>query len=169
MDHMLYSEIVASIDSVAQRVQDKGLLKEATSLDMIANTLEKEAGLTDAVKKGMGALKNMGNLIPADLKSKLQGKSLPEILKGITNKLTGGKDILNKELFDQIMSAAGAAHGIYPDHSGREAGAIKDTLAKVFVGVLAAILGKDAKDLTFEDYKKVASSLESMIMTQTGK
>lgn len=46
---MLYSkesasEIISRLDTIAERVQAKGLLKEAEDIDIIANTLEKMAG-----------------------------------------------------------------------------------------------------------------------------
>jgi hypothetical protein len=162
MDQMLYSEIIASIDDVAQIAEDKGLIREASDLDIIANTLEKEAGLTDLVKKGWEALKKNISKIPEGLKKKLKGKTLPSVVQELNKELGADpKQGLNESQFENLMKGAFMfGNRSAEEMLDKEAGALSKTLGAALLAIMAGAAGKaDAKDLTFEEYKRVQDSL----------
>lgn len=48
----MYDNLINRLDKIAERIEDKGLLKEAADIDVISNTLEKLAGKKPKGEKG---------------------------------------------------------------------------------------------------------------------
>lgn len=112
------AHIIEALESVAQKCESLGMIKEATCLDVVANTLEREAGILSLMGK-----------IPE--KAKTLAKSL-----GIN--LTADKviDIVTKYFDPKLMGGAEEMRVFSPDFSEKVAALGTGKM----LGLLAAIL-----------------------------
>lgn len=172
MSKISYYDLIARIDKVAQTVEGLGYVEEATYLDVVANTLEREAGLQEVFKRGMSALRGLNSTIPAAVKKDLEGLNFSGVVRELIKKVTGGKDFLTKEIFEQLMAAAGANYGIYPDRkdpndNSRNAGAVSKTIAVILLTIIANAVGKDISSVSYDDYKGLQAELSKEVATNT--
>lgn len=117
--------IIAKLDKVADLLESKGLIKEAEDIDIISNTLEREATVLDVLKKIPG-INTLGNLIDFrnpkatifKIVKALGGKVDPSVIeegKNLLAKMPGGQQPVpaahEAALFDAMRSGKKAIMG----------------------------------------------------------
>lgn len=160
MNHIEYYELSERLDKIASSLEDQGLMKDAEYLDIIANTLEKEAGLKDGFKKAIKGVKDLASKLPGANKimDSFKGKSVPQVL-GHLIKSVG---TISEEEFEMIKNVA-----LGPRYNSRQAAVGKKIImGAVLLTMLAGIGNKALADMSFEDYKKAEQSKFQSYMQQ---
>ena len=148
---MYAGKVAAMLDKVADSLEAKGYTKEAEELDVIANTIEKEAGVLDAFRKGLRSVAEVAKKIPgvAVVFNKLKSMTPANVFKFMKDKL--GK--ITGEDFDKYIS-----YLLDPTYTSRSA---SDDVAfgAAFIALLAGMRGKAIDQFEFNEFIKMQDEI----------
>ena len=142
----MYTKISSLLDIVANKLESKGLLKEAFELDRIADVIDKEANLIDGFKRGMRGVVNIVRRIPSagSIYNFIKDKAPQEAVKFLSDQL--GK--VSEEEFAQIKKLA-----LDPNFSSREA-SNKILLGAILLTLLSGISGKAVAQADYNEFSR---------------